>query len=125
MSTKNQTQNQQSIESYDLNKRLTLSHNSQWLLIIDTLKHSANVPFDPDMTYTVVFRQSSRHSSEHFTFNSLQFVPDTSSFIFTSYQTDDCDNLTNDIRDQIVLKDIDIIDLQSTSYDADDPLVFF
>ncbi|GGA11871.1 hypothetical protein GCM10008018_66150 [Paenibacillus marchantiophytorum] len=102
------------IDQYkDLQKRATLMGDSEWNKTISNLKEHVH---DDSKIYKISYKQGLQKKNRSFGFDSLQYVEETNSFIFTSYTTDfETGELTNVVRDKIVLRDIEIISLNIQS----------
>ncbi|RBP95388.1 hypothetical protein DFO70_103430 [Cytobacillus firmus] len=91
----------------DMEKRLTLMRDKDWLNAINSLK---SLIIEEDKEYSVTYRENRQRNNRTFGFHKVKFVEDTQSFIFTSFVSDwESGELTNEVRDKITLKDIDII----------------
>ncbi|MEH7526127.1 hypothetical protein V7149_23100 [Bacillus sp. JJ1503] len=101
------------IQKYkDMQKRLTLMQDPAWVKVIQALK---SFKYDDTKDYSVIFKEEKQRKNRNQNFHEVTYVEETDSFIFISYVLNfECSELTEEIRNRIVLKDIDIIDIRVT-----------
>lgn len=91
----------------EMEKRLSLMHDSEWVKSINQLK---TFVYDPNYKYKILYREKQQKKNRTFYFQKVQFIEETKSFIFTRYLEDwENGKLTDEVRDKIVLKETDII----------------
>lgn len=96
------------VERYrELMKLSTLMNDPEWCKTIDQLK---NYVTDDSKHATITYKKENQRKNHSFSFDSILYVPDTDSFIFTSYKTDFFSGKkTNEINDKLVLLRSDIV----------------
>ncbi|MED4567953.1 hypothetical protein P9302_00415 [Brevibacillus agri] len=95
----------------EMEKLVTLMNDKEWVKTISALKE---FEYDGNYNYKVVYREGTQRKNSSFIFHKLQFVEETNSFIFTSCMTDfKSGKISNEVRDKIVLKVVDIIKFEA------------
>lgn len=69
----------------EMEKRLTLMNDQEWVKTISALK---GFQYDDNNNYTVIYREGAQRKNRSFGFHALQYVEETNSFIFTSFRSD-------------------------------------
>lgn len=86
-------------------------NDPDWVKTISQLK---NFDWNSEYDYTIIYKQDKQRNDRSFSFDSVKFVDETNSYIFCSHMTDfHTGELTDEIRNRLVLIDTDIISLKS------------
>ncbi|WP_102400476.1 hypothetical protein [Haloimpatiens massiliensis] len=95
----------------ELNTRVTLMNNKEWVHAISTLK---TLKLDnKNKDYTIIYKKENQRKNREFTFHEVQYIEKTNSFIFTRFNESCKDaTLTDEVNSKEVLMDIEIIDLE-------------